>query len=148
MTPSGEAISEAPPAPAATSPIIVPGDALGRDAEGRPVLVGGRCAACGVATFPRQPVCPVCMSEDMSAEEMPRRGILYSCTLVHVGPAKWMKPFMLGYVDLHNAVRVFSHIRGNDPKIGAEVELDTAEIGHDADGTPLVGFVFGPVGEG
>lgn len=126
-------------------PLSLPGEALGRDAHGRPVLIGCVCKSCGNRMFPVAPVCSVCMSEEMEREHMPREGTLYSFTFVHVGPAAWAKPFALGYVDLSNGVRVFSHLRGLSLRIDETVELAVAEIGRNPDGTEIATFVFQPV---
>ncbi len=126
-------------------PQSLPGDALAADANGRPVLIGGVCRSCGCRMFPFAPVCPVCMSEDLAHEPMPREGTLYSFTIVHVGPKAWEKPYALGYVDLTNGVRVFSHLGGAAVEIGQTVELATAEIGRSAEGAPITTFVFQPV---
>lgn len=122
--------------------LSLPGDALAADPEGRPVLVGCVCEACGNRMFPFAPVCPVCMSEDMARAAMPREGSLYSFTVLHVGPNTWKKPFMVGYVDLDNGVRVFSHLRGTEFQINQPVELAVAEIGKTAEGTPIVTSAF------
>lgn len=120
---------------------LLAGDALGVDADGRPVLVGSVCRSCGSRMFPVASVCFACMNEQLETEQMPREGTLYSHTLVHVGPAGWAKPFALGYVDLSNGVRVFSHLRG-PLRIGEPVALAIAEIGRDADGASIETFVF------
>jgi uncharacterized OB-fold protein len=114
---------------------------VGLCVDGAPVLLGSRCTACSIAMFPPQAVCPACMCEALAEEAMPRRGQLYASSTVHVGPAKWHKPFTIGYVDLPNGVRVFSHLVG-DPAIGAEVELDRAVVGREADGSAIESFVF------
>ncbi|WP_170984288.1 Zn-ribbon domain-containing OB-fold protein [Rhodoligotrophos defluvii] len=121
------------------------GDAIARGSDGRPVLIGGECGHCGGQMFPRAPVCPACMSEDMRPLELPREGIVYAFTTAHVGPAHWHKPFMVGYVDLPNGVRVFSHLRGEGLRIGDTVQLASGELGRDADGMPIMSFVFQPV---
>jgi uncharacterized OB-fold protein len=120
----------------------LPGDALAADASGRPVLIGCICKSCGNRMFPFAPVCPVCMSEDVAREPMPREGTLYSFTVVHVGPTTWEKPFAVGYVDLSNGVRVFSHLRGSELQIGQPVELAIAEIGKNAEGAAIITSVF------
>ncbi len=125
--------------------LSLPGDALSADASGRPVLVGCICKSCGNRMFPYAPVCPVCMGEDMAREAMPREGTVYSFTVVHVGPTTWQKPFAVGYVDLSNGVRVFSHLRGRAIEIGQPVVLATADIGRTAEGIPITTFVFQPV---
>jgi uncharacterized OB-fold protein len=121
----------------------LPGEALGVSADGKPVLLGAVCRACGSRMFPPSPVCSTCMSEDVEREAMPRTGTLYSFTTVHVGPKNWDKPYELGYVDLENGVRVFAHLRG-DVAIGTQVELGSATIGKTDDGTPITTFVFQP----
>jgi uncharacterized OB-fold protein len=117
------------------------GTALGQDSQGHPVLRGARCNSCGTAFFPAAEICPSCGAEDIAASDMPRTGVLYSFTTVQAGPAKWRKPMRLGYVDLPNGVRVFSHLSGDGLAIGQTLELATAELADDADG-PLIGFIF------
>jgi uncharacterized OB-fold protein len=124
--------------------LSLPGEALAADVSGRPVLVGCICKSCGNLMFPYAPVCPVCMSEDMAREAMPREGTIYSFTVVHVGPKTWEKPFAVGYVDLTNSVRVFSHLRGANIEIGQAVSLAVADIGRGAEGLPITTFVFQP----
>jgi benzoylsuccinyl-CoA thiolase BbsA subunit len=123
-----------------SSAICLPGESL-RLQDGAPVLIGGECSSCGLQTFPRSTVCSGCMSEEVAETQMPNLGVVYSLSTVHVGPPGWHKPFMLGYVDLPNNVRVFSHLRG-DCKIGDKVTLDIGEVGRDINGTPITSFVF------
>ena len=130
--------------PAAPLPISLPGAALSSDATSRPTLIGGICRACGSRMFPAGPVCSICMSEDIADEALPREGTLYAFTTVHVGPKTWVRPYAVGYVDLENGVRVFSHLRG-DPVIGGRVELAAAEIGREDDGAAITTFVFQPI---
>jgi uncharacterized OB-fold protein len=122
--------------------LSLPGDALAADADGRPVLIGCVCGACGNRMFPSAPVCPMCMSEDIACAAMPRGGSLYSFTVLHVGPNTWKKPFTVGYVDLDNGVRVFTHLCGTEFQIDQPVELAVAEIGKTPEGKPIVTSVF------
>jgi uncharacterized OB-fold protein len=117
------------------------GDAVGVDAEGRAVLMGGRCADCGNQTFPRAPVCCVCMGENIEPEAMPRAGMLYAFSTVHVAAKKWKKPMCIGYVDLSNGARVFTHLEGADLAIGDAVEVALGVVGEDENG-PIESFVF------
>ncbi|HEX5096311.1 MAG TPA: zinc ribbon domain-containing protein, partial [Acidimicrobiia bacterium] len=48
-----------------------------------PRLIGSRCAACGIVTFPAQDSCPRCAAADMVEEELPRRGRLWAWTTQH-----------------------------------------------------------------
>lgn len=108
------------------------------------VLLAGRCTNCSALTFPRSTVCPSCMSEMSFEEPMPRRGKLYSWTAVHVGSPRLNKPIMIGYVDLDNGLRVFSHLIAstNSLAIDQTVELSVADIGETEDGRPIRTFVF------
>ncbi|MGE3149861.1 MAG: OB-fold domain-containing protein, partial [Pseudorhodoplanes sp.] len=67
-------------------------------------------------------------------------------TRVHVGASRWHLPFAIGYVDLPNGVRVFSHLRdsGKKLKVDGHVRAVTAEVGRDAEGHPLMAAVFEP----
>jgi uncharacterized OB-fold protein len=126
-----------------SEPQSLAGDALSVDAAGRPTLIGGVCRSCGALAFPFAPVCTNCMSENLEREPMSRQGTVYSFTVVHVGPKTWEKPYAVGYVDLDNGVRVFSHLRGS-VAIGQTAELGVAEIGKNAAGVPIMTFVFQP----
>jgi uncharacterized OB-fold protein len=128
--------------------ISLAGDAV-RNEHGRPVLVGSRCNDCGALSFPRVAVCVKCMSESFAEEPMPERGTLYSWTAVHVGPPHMHKPVTLGYVDLENGVRVFSHLasKGQPLAFNQPVKLTVAEVGRQADDRPIETFVFIPAGD-
>jgi uncharacterized OB-fold protein len=89
------------------------------------------------------------MSETFEDEPMPRRGKLYSWTSVHVGSPRMNKPIVLGYVDLENGVRVFSHLSDNGRALAIDqtVELTIARVGTEPDGRPLETYVFVPAEE-
>jgi uncharacterized OB-fold protein len=116
------------------------GDAVEVGADGRAVLIGGHCRDCGNETFPRTPVCSACMSEIIDPAPMPRAGTLYAFSTVHVAAKKWKKPMCIGYVDLPNGARVFTHLEG-DLAIGDRVEVGMGIVGEDENG-PLESFVF------
>jgi uncharacterized OB-fold protein len=116
------------------------GDAVAIAADGRAALIGGVCQDCGNQTFPRAPVCCVCMSENIAAQPMPRTGTLYAFSTVHVAAKKWKKPMCIGYVDLPNGARIFTHLEG-DLAIGDSVDLAMGIVGEDENG-PIQSFVF------
>jgi uncharacterized OB-fold protein len=120
---------------------LIAGSAVVEDADGSVRLVGGACSGCGLRMFPRAPVCPACMSEDVAEEVMSDAGTLYAYTIVHVGPAKWRKPLAVGYVDLPNGVRVFAHLRG-DLAIGRRMVLAADVVAQTPDGRDVRNFVF------
>ena len=81
------------------------------------------------------------MGEGLTPKSLATSGTLYSFTLIHTGPAGWDKPYLLGYVDLADGVRVFSHLRG-EVAIGQSVELGIKTVGHCADGSPITTYMF------
>lgn len=117
------------------------GDAAQTFPDGRVVLIGGRCADCGALAFPAPPVCTGCMGENIKRESLPRTGTLYAFSQVHIAPKKWKLPMMIGYVDLSNGVRVFTHLEGSDLEIGDAVEVGLGTVGTDESG-PIDCFVF------
>ena len=116
------------------------GDAAEIGADGRTVLIGGVCKDCGNQTFPRTPVCCVCMSENIAPSPMPRSGTLYAFSTVHVAAKKWKNPMCVGYVDLPNGARVFTHLAG-PLAIGDQVEPVMGSVGEDESGA-IESFIF------
>jgi uncharacterized OB-fold protein len=121
-------------------PALLCGDAVEVDASGCVHLIGGLCVDCGNRTFPRSTVCCVCMSEKIVHAPMPRTGSLYAFSTVHVAAKKWNKPMCVGYVDLPNGARVFTHLQG-ELAIGDAVEVALGIVGQDESG-PIETFVF------
>jgi uncharacterized OB-fold protein len=80
------------------------------------------------------------MSENIVPAPMPRTGTLYAFSTVHVAAKKWHKPMCVGYVDLPNGARVFTHLRG-DLTIGDDVDVEIAIVGEDENGA-IETFVF------
>jgi uncharacterized OB-fold protein len=127
-----------------------PGDA--------PQLIGARCAACGIVTFPTQPSCPRCPSTEMVEHLLARRGRLWAWTTQefpppsppYSGPAgDAFAPFGVGYVELGGEVKVETRLTDSDPsalEIGREMELVLVPFRTDEDGNEVVTFAFRPVG--
>jgi uncharacterized OB-fold protein len=113
------------------------------------VLVGQCCDECGRALFPRTGVCPACRSENLADSEMPAQGVLYSWSVVHVAPKPWVTPYVIGYVDLPNGVRVFSHIGGDPARltVNMEVKLEAAPRSTDSNAGAAPLFLFSPMGK-
>jgi len=128
-------------APANPTGTLLCGDAVEIGAGEHATLIGGRCEDCGNETFPRAPVCCRCMSENVAAQAMPRAGTLYAFSTVHVAAKKWKKPMRIGYVDLPNGARAFTHLEGDDLAIGDTVEVGMGVVGEDEHG-PIQNFVF------
>jgi uncharacterized OB-fold protein len=122
-----------------------------------PQLIGSRCAACGIVTFPTQDSCPRCASTDMEVQLLARRGRLWAWTTQdfpppsppYAGPTgKAFVPFGVGYVELPGEVKVESRLTESDPEVlalGMEMELVVVPFRTDDDGNEVVTFAFRPV---
>ncbi len=123
-----------------------------------PQLIGSRCDACGIVTFPAQDSCPRCASTEMSEQLLARRGRLWAWTTQdfpppsppYAGPTgSAFVPFGVGYVELPGEVRVETRLTESDPDalaIGMEMELTLVPFRTDDDGNEVVTFAFRPVG--
>jgi uncharacterized OB-fold protein len=115
--------------------------------SGEQRLRGGRCRGCGATFFPRHAICLDCWSEDIADEPQPAKGRLYAHSVVHVARKGWRTPYIIGYVDLENGVRVSAPIAAdpaNPPPFDSPVRLKVAEIGRLDDGRPIMSHQFEP----
>jgi uncharacterized OB-fold protein len=107
-------------------------------------LRGVHCAA-GHSTFPVRPFCATCKSDQLEAVALSGRGLLHTFTVVRQAPSGVPVPYVLGYVDLPEGVRLMSRIEadpGVEPTIGAVVDLVPA-VFPGADASPgRLGFAF------
>jgi uncharacterized OB-fold protein len=125
-----------------------------------PQLIGTRCCACGIVTFPAQDACPRCAATEMEQHLLPRRGRLWAWTTQDFPPpsppfrgasGKAFVPFGIGYVELAGEVKVESRLTESDParlRHGMEMELAIVPFGSDDDGNEVVTFAFAPVAGG
>jgi uncharacterized OB-fold protein len=81
-------------------------------------LRGVQCAECGMKVFPVTEVCPGCLSTSLKELMLGGEGRLYSYTTVHVAPPGWQTPYVVGYVDTPEGVRLFGKVK-TDIKTGA-----------------------------
>ena len=77
------------------------------NARMRQNLVGTQCQDCGFKLFPPSTVCPECLSEKMIPLRIGTTGKLYCYTKVHIAPSSWVVPYIIGYVDMPEGVRLF-----------------------------------------
>jgi uncharacterized OB-fold protein len=122
-----------------------------------PQLIGSRCDACGIVTFPAQGSCPRCASAEMSERLLPRRGRLWAWTTQHFPPPSppyagptggEFVPFGVGYVELPGEVKVETRLTESEPERltpGMEMELVLVPVRTDEDGNEVVSFAFRPV---
>lgn len=122
-----------------------------------PALLGSRCQACGVASFPVAQSCQACCSEDVAIEELPGRGTLWTWTVQQFMPKspynsgetmETFRPYGVGYLELPGGVRVEGRLTENDPEklqIGMEMEVIFDTFRTEANGDEVVSFFFKPV---
>jgi uncharacterized OB-fold protein len=123
-----------------------------------PQLIGSRCTACGIVTFPSQASCPRCAGSDMAEQLLSRRGRLWAWTTQHFPPPSppysgprgdAFVPFGVGYVELPGEVKVEARLTETDPQRlapGTEMELVVVPFRTDDKGDEVVTFAFRPVG--
>jgi len=120
------------------------------DAEGNGHLVGSRCRGCGAHFFPVRRACSGCLSTDLETTRLSSRGILYTYTIVRQSTPDFEVPYMLGYVDLPEGVRVMGQMIGPELELplGTPMELEVVPFGTGDDGADLLGYRFVPVARG
>lgn len=92
------------------------------------------CPDCGARWYPPRPACSTCLSEAVEDELADPRGVVYSSTVVHTGPARFEPPYALAYVDV-SGVRVLSRVVGTEALApGSRVRLRVGWIGTDGSG--------------
>jgi uncharacterized OB-fold protein len=122
-----------------------------------PQLIGSRCTACGIVTFPAQDSCPRCASTEMAEHLLARRGRLWAWTTQGFPPpsppfagpiGRDFVPFGVGYVELPGEVKVETRLTESDPEaleIGMEMELTLVPFRTDDAGNEVVTFAFRPL---
>ena len=124
-----------------------------------PALLASRCNGCGIASFPAADSCMACGGQDVSPDELPGRGTLWTWTIQQFMPKtpynsgetqENFEPFGVGYLELPGGVRVEGRLTENDPgklRIGMpmDVVFDTYRV--EENGDEVVGFFFRPVEE-
>jgi len=110
-------------------------------------LIGNRCNKCGQIFFPLRPFCFNCYQKKMQTIKIGNRGRLYSFTTSYMPSAHFEAPYIVGWVDLAEGIRVFSPIKinkGQDLEIGMEMELVLDEFWQEEEKS-VVGYKFRPI---
>ena len=122
-----------------------------------PALLGSRCQDCGIATFPAAESCMACSGQNVSVEELPGRGTLWTWTVQQFMPkspyksnetAETFKPYGVGYLELPGGVRVEGRLTENDPaklNIGMEMDVVFETYRTEDNGDEVINFFFKPV---
>ena len=126
-----------------------------RGPDDEPRLIGSRCGACWIVTFPTQGSCPRCASTQMAEHLLPRRGRLWAWTTQefpppsppYAGPTgEAFVPYGVGYVELAGEVKVESRLtQASGLEIGMDMELVLVPFRVDDAGNEVVTFAFRPV---
>ena len=126
-------------------PPFVPGTLeVGPDGKGH--LIGGRCPGCGAFYFPARSVCSRCLCGDLEIVPLCSTGTLYTYTVIHQSLPQFETPYILGYVDLDDNVRVAGQIFGVDVdalELGMRVTIQV-EPRDNPDGKQVLWFRFKP----
>ena len=120
-----------------------------RESENGLELMGVRCNKCGKYFFPKKLVCPNCFDGELEEVPLSKSGILHSFALSVMGPPDIEKPYVIGFIDLPENIKLFSILTECDPwdkvlKIGMEMEMVIEKIKQDQDGNDLLGYKFRP----
>ena len=122
-----------------------------------PALLGSRCQDCGIATFPAAESCMACSGQNVSVEELPGRGTLWTWTVQQFMPKtpyksnetmETFKPYGVGYLELPGGVRVEGRLTENDPgklHIGMEMDVVFEPYRTEDNGDEVINFFFRPV---
>ncbi len=117
-----------------------------------PDLVGTKCLDCNQVFFPPKPVCPKCFDGRLEKTPLSRKGTLHTFARSVMGPTDMKKPFVMGFVDLPEGIKLYSLIIDCDPwdqvlRVGMDVEMVIGPVKTDADGRDVIGYMFRPVKE-
>ena len=108
-------------------------------------LIGNRCLNCNKTMFPTKNYCDNCgNSENFEELKVSHTGSLYSYTEVHVAPKEFEVPFIVGYVDFPEDVRIFGQIDGemDDLSLNDTMVTVLGIIRHDDNGGNIISYKF------
>jgi benzoylsuccinyl-CoA thiolase BbsA subunit len=109
-----------------------------------PYLKGYRCKKCGQLDFPKLTPCPKCWGEESEMVPLSRKGILYSYADIYIPQPGMKPPYIIGYIDLPENIRIFATLEGEVEsfKCDEEVELTVGPIRLNQDGEPIISYKF------
>lgn len=121
-----------------------------------PVLMGGRCRACGEPYFPFARGCTRCSNTELERVELGDRGTLWSWTLQMfppkapydgTPPGEAFRAYGVGYVELPCGLKVESRLVSREARfsIGQPMRLVLQPYRRDSDGTEVFTYAFEPV---
>ncbi|MEW6262071.1 MAG: OB-fold domain-containing protein [Thermodesulfobacteriota bacterium] len=112
-------------------------------------LTASRCRDCRRVFFPPKVVCPNCFDGELETVPLSRKGRLHAFAQCHMGPADMEKPYLIGFIDLPEGIKLFSVLTECEPwpevlQVGLEMEMVLGVIKHDPDGQAIYSYKFKP----
>lgn len=111
--------------------------------------MGSACRNCGKVSFPKKPFCPSCFNEDQEDVPLCSRGKLHTFSQSAMGPRDMAHPYIIGFIDLPEGIKLYSIITDCDPwdqvlKIDMEMRMVIGKIKTDEAGNEVLGYTFTP----
>jgi uncharacterized protein len=122
----------------------------GKDDE--PYLIGSKCRACGLISWPKRPVCPACVRDDTEEEIiLSKRARLVAFSLVGQKPEGFMYPipFVQGNVQLPEGPILYTVVDADVKglRLGQEMEMFLDKIAEGFDGIDIISYKYRPVND-
>ncbi len=124
---------------------------LPESADESPLLIAGKCEACGDVSFPAKERCGACSCKDINQICLSRTAIIHSHTIVHRAMPGYKLPNIVAMVKFKedDSLLVITQIKNIDPHdihSGMEVELIIDELSENfMTGKKVIGYAFQPV---
>jgi benzoylsuccinyl-CoA thiolase BbsA subunit len=112
-------------------------------------LIGSRCPKCGKHTFPRRTVCDACgTSAGQEPVRLSNTGTLYTYSEVQVAPKVFTTPYVIGYVDLPEGVRILGQVEHTAAELRPDepVKVVLGAIRKSDSGQPVISYKFRKIG--
>lgn len=115
------------------------------EANGEVRLIGMRCSVCGTRAFPAKDICHECGNEKgIEPAHLSSTGTLYSFAEVRAVPKGFPSPYVIGYVDLEDGVRLFGQVEhlAAELKVDEPVRVVLGQVRTSAEGVPVISYKF------
>lgn len=110
-------------------------------------LRGSKCGHCGALAFPPRAVCATCRRTGQEPVLLGSTGRLYTYAVVRQAPKGFPTPYVIGYVDLDEGVRVFTRVLtepGQELRLNMPMSLTTVTLTDGTGAGPVVAYAFRP----
>ncbi|MDO9110976.1 MAG: OB-fold domain-containing protein [Desulfatirhabdiaceae bacterium] len=113
-------------------------------------LIGSHCSNCGKHAFPQQSFCDECGNRvEFRSIRLSNTGTLYSFSEVYIAPKSFTVPYVIGYIDLPEGIRVCGQIdhRAEELKLEEPVEVVLGVIRTTEAGQRVISYKFRKKGD-